>query len=90
MDTWTDRQVGIPIFSTEDKAAGMNYITAGLAVFGILPPSPDEGNVVLTTGRGLVDEKGRLIPHKTRIAVRGLVTVLMILGEMAESYARRK
>lgn len=90
VDTWTDTQAGIPIFSTEDKAAGMNYISAGLAVLGILPPSPDEGNIVLTTGRGLVDGKGRLIPDKTRVAVRGLVAVLMILGEMADSCAGKK
>ncbi len=89
VDTWNDGAVGIPVFSTEDKAAGMNYISAGLAVLGILPPSPDEGNVVMTTGRGLVDESGDLIPDKARIAVRGLVTVLSVLGEMARQIARR-
>src|SRR5581483_7657122 len=53
-DTWKDGRVGIPIFSTEDKAASMNLIIAGAGVFGILPPSPDEGNVVITLGRGLL------------------------------------
>jgi hypothetical protein len=88
VDTWDDGRIGIPIFSTEDKAAAMNLISAGLGVLGILPPSPDEGNVVLTTGRGLVDEEGKLIPDKTRVAVRGLVTVLEILGDMTKDIAK--
>jgi hypothetical protein len=88
VDTWNDGRIGIPIFSTEDKAAAMNLISAGLAVLGILPPSPDEGNVVLTTGRGLVDEDGRLLPDKARIAVRGLAAVLELLGDMTKAIAK--
>lgn len=86
VDTWNDGRIGIPIFSTEDKAAGSNFIVAGLAALGILPPSPDEGNVVFTTGRGLVDEEGRLLADRARVGVRALVKVLAILGEMAQSY----
>lgn len=89
VDTWGEGKAGIPIFSTEDKAAAMNFITAGLGVIGILPPSPDEGNVVLTTGRGLVDEEGELIPDKARVAVRGLVMVLEILGDMTRSLTKQ-
>lgn len=89
VDTWKDGRAGIPIFSTEDKAAAMNFITAGVGILGILPPSPDEGNIVLTTGRGLVDEAGELIEEKARVAVRGLVTVLEILGDMTASIAKQ-
>ena len=87
VDTWRDG-VGIPIFSTEDKAASMNFISAGVGTLGILPPSPDEGNVVLTAGRGLLDEDGTLIEERARTAVRGLALVLSLLGEMAQSYAK--
>jgi hypothetical protein len=88
VDTWAARRTGIPIFSTEDKAAGMNLIIAGLATLGVLPPSPDEGNVVMTFGRGLLDEDGRLIADRTRIAMRALVVVLQTLGEFARAVAR--
>ncbi len=88
VDTWNDGNVGIPIFSTEDKAASMNLITAGLGVLGILPPSPDEGNVVITMGRGLLDEDGEFLEDRARVAVRGLVTVLAALGDMAMSLSR--
>ena len=89
VDTWASGRVGIPIFSTEDKAAGMNLITAGVGALGILPPSPDEGNVVLTLGRGLLDEDGNLIDERARIAVRGLAIVLSLLGEFAEQCSER-
>jgi len=85
VDTWKDDKVGIPIFSTEDKAASMNLISAGLGVLGILPPSSDEGNVVLTLGRGLLDEDGAFLEDKARVAVRGLVAVLEILGDMMQA-----
>jgi len=88
VNTWQEGEIGIPIFSTEDKAASMNLIVAGAGALGILPPSPDEGNVVMTLGRGLLDEQGLLIEHKARTAVRGLVVVLDLLGEMARSIAK--
>ena len=87
VDTWREGRVGIPIFSTEDKSAGMNFVSIGVNALGILQPSPDEGNIVLTAGRGLLDEEGRLLPDPTRAAVRGLVLVLRVLGELAESFA---
>ncbi len=89
VDTWNDGRAGIPIFSTEDKAASMNLITAGVGALGLLPPSPDEGNVVLTLGRGLLDENGEFLEDKARVAVRGLVTVLEVLGETTASIAKQ-
>jgi len=88
VDTWNGGNVGIPIFSTEDKGASMNLISAGLAVLGILPPSPDEGNIVMTMGRGLLDEDGEFLEEQARAAVRALVTVLMSLGDMMQSISR--
>jgi hypothetical protein len=88
VDTWNDGKVGIPVFSTEDKAASMNYVVAGLAELGILPCGPDEGNMVITTGRGLVDEGGQLDERIARPAVRALVRVLLLLGDLAEEYVQ--
>ncbi len=88
VDTWDGGKVGIPIFSTEDKAASMNLISAGLGVLGILSPSPDEGNVVLTMGRGLLDEDGQFLEDQARAAVRGLVIMLEMLGDFAAAIAK--
>jgi len=88
VDTWDKESIGIPIFSTEDKAAAMNLIVAGLGALGILPPSPDEGNIVLTLGRGLLDAEGRFMEDRARVAVRGLAVVLETLGEMTSSLAK--
>jgi len=89
VDTWNDGRVGLPIFSTEDKAASMNYIVAGLATLGVLPPSPDEGNIVMTLGRGLLDENGDFLEDKARAAIRGLVVVLEVLGDMTAAIAKQ-
>lgn len=89
VDTWLNGKPGLPIFSTEDKAAAMNLVVAGLGVFGILPPSCDEGNVVITPGRGLVGDDGRLIADRARVTVRGLISVLSILGDMVSELAGR-
>ena len=67
----------------------MNLITAGLGVLGILPPSPDEGNIVINMGRGLLDEDGRFLEDRVRVAVRGLVTVLRTLGDMMAAFSKR-
>jgi hypothetical protein len=88
VDTWEGGRIGIPIFSAEDKAAGMNLVSAGVGALGILPPSPDEGNIVVTPGRGLLDGGGGLIEERARAAVRGLAGVLGLLGELAESCAK--
>jgi len=87
--TWNDGRIGIPIFTTEDKSASMNLVAAGLAVLGILPPSPDEGNIVMTMGRGLLDEDGEFLEDRARVAVRGLVAVLGTLGDMMLSLSKK-
>lgn len=85
-DTWLDGKIGLPIFSTEDKAAGSNLIVAGVGELGILPPSCDEGNIVITPGRGLIDDDGHLHVDRTRMVVRGLILVLTVLGDEVDRY----
>ena len=88
-NTWKETYVGIPIFSSEDGAAGTNLLVKGLNMIGILPPVIADGNISITTGRGLVDPDGRLIPERTRLAVRALVRVLLILSEMVAELTER-
>ena len=89
-NTWTETDVGLPIFSSEDGAAGTNLLVKGLNMMEILPPVIADGNISITTGRGLVDPDGCLIPERARLAVRALVRVLLILSEMAAESKERE
>ena len=73
VDTWRDGAAGIPIFNNEDKASGTNFLIAGLTALGYQAPSAEDGNILFTTGRGLVDETGRLMADRARSAVRAMV-----------------
>lgn len=86
--TWdgeADGRFGIPLFCIEDKAAGVNLLMNGLGALGLLPPSCDEGIITVTPGRGMLDGEGHLREDRARMALRGLATVLDILGDMVES-----
>jgi len=79
--TWADDGFGIPIFSVEDEAAGMNLIVGGLEVLGLMPPACSEGNIIVTPTRGMQDEDGIFLPDRARVAVRGLAKVLETLSD---------
>ena len=81
--TWNSEGFGIPIFSIEDEAAGMNLIVAGLGVLGLMPPACAEGNIIVTPTRGMQDEDGTFLPDRARVAVRGLAKVLETLADAA-------
>ena len=84
-DSEADGQMGIPIFCIEDKAAGVNLLSNGLGILGLQPPSCDEGLITVTPGRGMLDPEGCLIEERARIAIRGLVKVMTILGDMVKN-----
>ena len=86
--TWDQEQdgrMGIPIFCIEDKSAGVNLLSNGLGVLGLLPPSCDEGIITITPGRGMLDPEGQLIEPRARVALRGLAKVMAILGDIVKS-----
>ncbi|MBM09436.1 MAG: hypothetical protein CMF69_07650 [Magnetovibrio sp.] len=86
--TWeheAEGQMGIPIFCIEDKAAGVNLLSNGLGILGLQPPSCDEGIITITPGRGMLNADGYLIEERARVAVRGLATVMTILGDMVKA-----
>jgi hypothetical protein len=87
VDTWRDGRAGIPIFNNEDKAAGTNLLVAGLAALGYQAPSAEDGNIFITTGRGLVDAAGRLMTERARAAARAMVRVLEILDDATQEIA---
>ncbi|MGZ8210841.1 MAG: hypothetical protein ACXWUH_10060 [Burkholderiales bacterium] len=89
VDTWQNGRAGIPIFNNEDKASGTNLLIAGLAALGYQAPSAEDGNIFITTGRGLVDETGSLLAERARKAVRAMVRVLEILDDVTQEIARQ-
>jgi hypothetical protein len=88
VDTWQNGRAGIPIFNNEDKASGTNLLIAGLGALGYQAPSCEDGNIFITTGRGLVDETGRLRSERARGALRAMTRVLEILDDMTQEIAR--
>ncbi|MDP6882538.1 MAG: hypothetical protein QF830_00255, partial [Rhodospirillales bacterium] len=56
----------------------------GLAQLGIHPPGGEEGNLIVTPERGLLDEDGVLIEDRARVALTGLAQVLEVLSKMVE------
>ena len=89
VDTWRGGRAGIPIFNNEDKGVGANLLIAGLAALGWQAPSAEDGNVFVTTGRGLVDDEGRLISDRARAALRAMVRVLEVLDDTTQEIAAR-
>lgn len=60
---------------------------SGLGALGYQAPSAEDGNIFITTGRGLVDETRRLMSERTRGAVRAMVRVLEILDDTTQAIA---
>jgi hypothetical protein len=89
VDSWQNGRVGIPIFNNEDKVSGTNLLIAGLGALGYQAPSAEDGNIFITTGRGLVDNSGRLIGERARAAVRAMVRVLEVIDDTTQEIARR-
>jgi hypothetical protein len=90
VDTWQNGRAGIPIFNNEDKASGTNLLIAGLGALGYQAPSCEDGNIFITTGRGLVDDTGHLRRERARAAVRAMVRVLEILDDVTREIAREQ
>ncbi|MEC9488129.1 MAG: hypothetical protein UMV23_01440 [Halanaerobium sp.] len=82
--TWQGNQFGIPIFSIEDMYASSHLIQTGLKQMGIIPTIAYDGNIFISPGQGTTDLAGNLLEDRMRLAVRGLVELLMIVARHAE------
>ncbi|HHW18486.1 MAG TPA: hypothetical protein GXX30_06250 [Firmicutes bacterium] len=78
-DTWKDG-MGFPIFSIEDMYAGSHLLQVGLAQMGIIATIAYDANIFISPGQGTCDDDGNLIPDKMRLAVKGLVALMEIVG----------
>ncbi|MDQ7795070.1 MAG: hypothetical protein RDU89_11770 [bacterium] len=78
--TWDGEGLGFPIFSIEDMYAGSNVIQSGLAQMGIIPTIGYDANIFVSPGQGTSEADGSLNPERMRLALRGLVRLLGIIG----------
>lgn len=81
-DTWKDG-MGFPIFSIEDMYAGSHLLQVGLAQMGLIATIAYDGNIFISPGQGTCDDDGNLVDDKMRLAVKGLVALMEIVGKHA-------
>ncbi len=81
--TWTNGEMGYPIFSIEDMYAGCHVVQNGMKQMGIIPTIAYDGNIFVSPGLGTSDPDGNLIEERVRPAVRGMVKILNIVGRYA-------
>jgi len=78
--TWLHSgEPGIPIFTEEDSFSGTALIESGLSAIGVLPTITYDGNILISPGQGTIDDQGKLIEERMRLAVRALVGVIEIV-----------
>ncbi|HHT84247.1 MAG: hypothetical protein ACOX34_03740 [Bacillota bacterium] len=81
-NTWKEG-MGFPIFSIEDMYAGSHLLQVGCAQMGIIATISYDGNIFISPGQGTSDEEGNLDEEKMRLAVKGLLTLMEIIGRNA-------
>ncbi len=79
--TWAGNELGFPVFSIEDMYAGSNILQTGLSQMGIIPTIAYDANVFISPGLGTCDENGQIVETRMRLAVRGLVRLMEIVGK---------
>lgn len=80
--TWKEG-LGFPVFSIEDMYGGSHLLQVGLAQMGIIATIAYDGNIFVSPGQGTSDEEGNLDADKMRLAVKGLVALMEIVGKHA-------
>ncbi|MBP8614176.1 MAG: hypothetical protein KBI40_04895 [Firmicutes bacterium] len=78
-DTWKD-QMGFPIFSIEDMYAGSHLLQVGCSQMGIIATISYDANIFISPGQGTCDEEGNIIEERMRLAVKGLLALMEIIG----------
>lgn len=78
-DTWRDGKMGLPIFTIEDMYSGTALLQTCMAQMGVVPSVAYDGNIMVTPGLGTTDEDGMLLEEPMRLALRGLVELIIIL-----------
>jgi hypothetical protein len=83
-DTWTDGQMGVPIFSIEDMYAGSHILQNASSQQGMIPTIAYDANIFISNGVGNIDEEGVLIPDLTRLAIKAMFKSVEIVCKYAK------
>ena len=86
-DTWRDGEFGIPVFSHEDRVAQTNLLNNALVRIGVTPNIADDANIFITPGAGTLDEDGRVLEDRLRLAVRAVFGALVLVQDLGERIA---
>ncbi len=81
--TWNGEEPGFPIFTIEDMYGSSNLLQSGLKEMGIIPTIAYDGNIFISPGQNTTDDKGNLIEERMRLAIKGLVRLMEIIGQHA-------
>ncbi|MGI6628208.1 MAG: hypothetical protein ACOX4K_07690 [Bacillota bacterium] len=79
-DTWKNG-MGFPIFPIEDMYAGSHLLQTGCSQMGIIATISYDANIFISPGQGTCDEEGNLVEDKMRLAIKGLVALMEIIGK---------
>jgi hypothetical protein len=82
-DSWSQDEMGIPIFTVEDMYSGSNLIQSCISQMGLLPTITFDANIWVSNGLGNVDENGNLLEKPTRMALKGLFKSIEIVSRYA-------
>ena len=72
--------MGFPIFSIEDMYAGSHLLQVGCSQMGIIATISYDANIFISPGQGTCDEEGNIIEERMRLAVKGLLALMEIIG----------
>ncbi len=82
-DSWTEDEMGIPIFSIEDMYAGSNIVQNCMSQMGLVPTIGYDANIMISNGVGNLDENGNLLEEPTRLIVRCCFKAIEIISRHA-------
>lgn len=82
--TWDRGGFGIPMFTNEDRIAGVNMMGHALARMGVVLSQAEDGNVIFMPGLGTVEPNGQVIESRMRLVVRAVFSTLVLLKEWAQ------
>lgn len=85
--TWFDVRAGVPIFTNEDRVAGVHVLGQMIGRMGVLLIQSEDGNILITPGLGTSDRCGAIDEPRMRLVVRAVFTGLTLLRDWADAQA---
>lgn len=82
--TWDRGGFGIPMFTNEDRIAGVNLMGHMLSRMGVVLSQAEDGNVILMPGLGTIESDGKVIESRMRLVIRAVFSTLVLLKEWAQ------